>query len=1218
MLKFWNCASAWHYGCFIAVSVLIQNLLMGHTLQILHLEDDPDYARLVESMLHDEGVQSRSKIVSSRAEFQSALEAGGYDLILADYSLPDLTGIEALALSQRICPGTPFLLISGTIAEQAAIESLKGGATDYVLKHWPERLVPAIRRAAREVEDRAQRREIESQLMRKEQYFRNLTENSLDVVSVLNIAGMFTYNSPSLKRVLGFEPADLQGMNAFDFVHPDDLALARESFEFAAQHPDQTITLEFRYRHKDGTWHHLEVAGRSHFSDPDIQGLIINSRDVSDRKKAEDEVRENEQHYRLIFGSNTTPMWVFDQKTLAFLEVNEAAVQQYGYSREEFLKMTVRQLLAEEDSPAMIEYLHNLVAENNPSRLDFAGMWRHRKKDGSLIDVELKWSTISYHGKPASLTMANDITERKRREHRDASLAMLGKDLSSATTPSEAAQIIKTVAGDLFRWDTFTLNIYVAEQDLISPILNMDTDRQGNRYEIPVLYQHHLPSRMARRVMEHGAELILRSDTSSIPDDTKMIGEVTRPSASLLLAPVRNRTKVIGILSVQSYTPKAYNTLDLVTLQTLADHCGGALERIRAEQACRESDQRFKDLFEGSPDAVFVEDFHGVVLDVNPAACKLHNLSREELLGRTVTDLVPEEFREEVARNFKLLADGTNVQVEGFSLTSDGRKVPVEVRSNLIQFAGKPAVLLHVRDVSERKEAEAALRNSESLFHSVWENSADGMCLTDEEGTIVAVNEALCRLTCLSRAELDQKPLRVIYEGLDPAEAARIMSDYRENFRSRRVQKCIERRLTLRSREMVVVEENISFVELPGMSSLRLTAFRDVTAQKRLEDQFRQAQKMEAIGQLAGGVAHDFNNILTVIHGHASLLLESSAQSGPASRSSQQIVQAAERAAGLTRQLLTFSRRQVMQPRRLDMNEVVSNMTKMLSRILGEDIALQLNYSPQPALVQADSGMVEQVLLNLAVNSRDAMPRGGLLTLRISLVTIEADQLAQHPEAQPGRYVCLHAGDSGCGIPRELLPRIFEPFFTTKEVGKGTGLGLATVYGIVKQHQGWIEVESEVGKGTHFQVYLPAAAETVETVGNKAPQQSVRGGSETILVVEDEAPVRELVCNLLASHGYKIFQAESGQQALAVWQKCREQIDLLLTDLVMPDRLNGRELAEKLLSERPGLKVIFSSGYSADVVGKDFVLRDGLNYLQKPYHPRQLALAVRDCLDSAA
>ena len=374
---------------------------------------------------------------------------------------------------------------------------------------------------------------------------------------------------------------------------------------------------------------------------------------------------------------------------------------------------------------------------------------------------------------------------------------------------------------------------------------------------------------------------------------------------------------------------------------------------------------------------------------------------------------------------------------------------------------------------------------------------------------------------------------------------------------------------------------------------------------------------MEAIGQLAGGVAHDFNNILTVIHGHASLLLAGGSLTGVSARSAQQISQAAERAAGLTRQLLAFSRRQVMQPRQLDMNEVVGNMTKMLGRILGEDIALQLHYSPQPALVQADAGMMEQVLLNLAVNSRDAMPKGGVLAIKISALEVDARAAggtlgsAGRPVRVPERHrhrLRHSAGESARASSNRSSP----PRKSAKEPAWVWRRSMASS----NSTRGGLRSRAKSARGRPSKCSCRAAVKPPKPAIEQPAEKAVRGGTETILVVEDEAPVRELVCNVLAGHGYRILQAESGVKALEVWRDSKEQIDLLLTDLVMPDHMNGRELAEKLWAERPRLKVIFTSGYSADVVGKDFVLRRGLNYLQKPYHPHKLALAVRDCLDA--
>lgn len=518
------------------------------------------------------------------------------------------------------------------------------------------------------------------------------------------------------------------------------------------------------------------------------------------------------------------------------------------------------------------------------------------------------------------------------------------------------------------------------------------------------------------------------------------------------------------------------------------------------------------------------------------------------------------------------------------------------------------------RERAQRKHAEAALRSSEQLFHSVWENSVDGMRLTDENGIVVAVNSAFCKWVAMSREELEGRPFTVIYA--DSEKPEQILENYRRNFRDRFVERQVERRLTLRNGRGIVLEESNCFVELRSQTPLLLGLFRDVTPEKRLEEELRQSQKLEGIGQLAGGVAHDFNNILTVIHGHAAMLLSEANLSDPAVASAQQIIAAAERAAGLTRQLLAFSRRQVMQPQLLNMNEVVANMTKMLGRILGEQIALQINYWPQPPMIRADAGMIEQVLLNLAVNARDAMPKGGQLAINISSAEVDANHAANCAEARTGTFVCLSVSDHGYGIPPENLRRIFEPFFTTKEVGKGTGLGLATVYGIVKQHQGWIEVTSELGKGASFRVYLPASAESADSAKDSPMTRAVRGGRETLLIVEDELAVRELVRGSLASLGYKVLQAESGLKALKLWRRNRNKINLLLTDLIMPGRLNGLELAEQMWAERPDLKVIFTSGYGAEVVGKDLAVRRGVQYLQKPYGPQKLALTVRECLDA--
>ncbi len=388
----------------------------------------------------------------------------------------------------------------------------------------------------------------------------------------------------------------------------------------------------------------------------------------------------------------------------------------------------------------------------------------------------------------------------------------------------------------------------------------------------------------------------------------------------------------------------------------------------------------------------------------------------------------------------------------------------------------------------------------------------------------------------------------------------------------------------------------------------------EITERLNLEAQLRHSVKMEAVGQLAAGVAHDFNNILTIIQGHTNLILSTRQADTSLTNPLKQVCLAADRASSLIRQLLMFSRKQVMQPRHLDMAEIITGVTRMLQRVMGEDVAVEVLSAAALPRVYGDAGMIEQVLMNFAVNSRDAMPRGGKFILVTTAQSLDSASSLLNPEARAGDFLCLSVSDTGCGMDGGTLNRIFEPFFTTKEVGKGTGLGLATVYGIVKQHHGWIEVESEVGVGTTFRVFLPVVVKPA-AVAHPFEMAPVQGGCETILVVEDEHALRELVTEILMMFGYKVVSAETGVQALKVWEKHKADIDLLLTDMVMPEGVSGRELAERLLDEDPALKVIYTSGYSPGMAGKDLALLEGFNFLPKPYPPVRLAEMVRECLD---
>jgi PAS domain S-box-containing protein len=826
-------------------------------------------------------------------------------------------------------------------------------------------------------------------------------------------------------------------------------------------------------------------------------------------------------------------------------------------------------------------------------------VWRHRRKNGVEMDMEVIWSPLAFHGKLAALTLATDVTIRRRTAQRNTVFGKLSYNLSAVTTASEAAFFICEAADELFHWDDFALDLYSMERDEVGSLLAITTI-EGRRVEVPASPQPKTANALVQRVITRGAELVSAAETGD-------------KAGTTMLAPIRKGERVIGVLFIQRRQSHSYSERDLEILQTLADQCGGALQRVQVEEELRQSQRRFRELFENSPDAIFVEDLQGKVLDVNRSACNLHGMKRDQLVGsNAIETLVPPDHREAARADFQKLAAGHISWIESESVRADGRAVPVEIRVVRVEYDGAPALLFHVRDITERRAAEMALRSSETLFRSVWENSVDGMRLTDENGALVAVNQAFCRLVGLPHDQLEGRPFTVIYSVTMDWE--KLLRQHCEQFRSEIIREKQEYQLVLHDNRSVVYEITDSYVESGGKPRLLLSLFRDVTSQRRLEEQLRQSQKMEAIGQLAGGIAHDFNNILTIILGHATLL--TMAPIDPkAMVSAQQIKQASERAAGLTRQLLAFGRKQIFNPRPLDLNRIVGKMTDLLARLLGEDITLQINFSSHPAVIEADVSMLEQILLNLSVNSRDAMPRGGQLAIRIGVCDVDLAHTLRIAEARSGKFIRLSHSDTGEGIPPENLTRIFEPFFTTKELGKGTGLGLATVFGIVKQHGGWVEVESEMGKGTTFHIYFPVTNLAVAAPEQVDTQFHARKGTETILVVEDERDLREIVTRTLNLNGYRVFQAVDGQNALQIWDQYKNEIDLLFTDIIMPGGLNGRELADRLWIERPKLKVIFSSGYGADALGKDFKLDPQLNYLQKPYLPQTLSRIIRRCLD---
>jgi PAS domain S-box-containing protein len=486
--------------------------------------------------------------------------------------------------------------------------------------------------------------------------------------------------------------------------------------------------------------------------------------------------------------------------------------------------------------------------------------------------------------------------------------------------------------------------------------------------------------------------------------------------------------------------------------------------------------------------------------------------------------------------------------------------------------------------------------------------------MLDAEGKILFANPFLLRLAGWSSEEVLGKDWFGLF--VPPDQSRDVKQVYDSLIQNTRAPRYENEIITHRGERRQVAWNNLAMKDAASRIIGVASIGEDVTERKQLKGQLRQAQKMEVVGQLAGGVAHDFNNIIAATLMHLGLL-QGNPNISPATKESlRELEEETMRAAGLMRQLLLFSRRQVARVEPLDLNELINGLLKMLRRLLGANIEVKFQPSSEAAWVCADAGMLEQVVLNLCINARDAMPKGGRLTLAATMVEPEARSAQAHPDARPGRFVCMSVTETGCGMDKTVLAKLFELLFTTKEAGKGIGLGLATICGIIKQHEGWTEVDSKVGQGSTFRVYLPVQAKPVSAPGTPNPEE-IKGGSETILLVEDEPSVRRTVALCLRKLGYAVLKAGTALEALKAWEEHHQAIKLLFTDLVLPEEMTGLDLGERLRKEKASLKVVISSGYSEDPATPPLTTGQEITYLAKPYKATALAKAVRRCLDQA-
>jgi len=635
-------------------------------------------------------------------------------------------------------------------------------------------------------------------------------------------------------------------------------------------------------------------------------------------------------------------------------------------------------------------------------------------------------------------------------------------------------------------------------------------------------------------------------------------------------------------------------------------------------------------LLESIPDAIVAVGQDGLILQVNSQTEDLFGYRRNELVGQPIEMLVPERYRREHHRHRQNFAHSPKTRRMGVGLDLFGRRrngseFPVEISLSPVNLDGAAFVLSAIRDISDRKKIEAELRvahkelaektaaeigDYRARLAAIVDSSEDAIIGKDLDGTIISWNKGAELIYGYTAAEVIGKPITILIPKDRPDEIPRILERIRSG-------DSVEHYETVRvTKEGRHLDISVSVSPLRDISGQIVGASaigRDITSQKRTEHQLRQAQKMEAIGRLAGGVAHDFNNILGIINACTEFLRDRIPPGTGPRQYLDNIRSAAERGASLTRQLLIFSRRQAVQPRVLDLNERLKEISKLLRPLMGDDVEVVIQPRSPSALVEADPNQLDQVILNLAVNARDAMAKGGKFILETGPVDLDENFARQHQPMTPGKYVMLAVSDTGTGMDDATVARIFEPFFTTKEAGKGTGLGLATVYGIVKQSGGHVWVYSEPGRGTTFRIYLPAADDKLESAGKPEVEAVVpKAKRATILLAEDDEIMRGLTRQLLEEHGYTVIEAKDGKSAMEI-AASRNDLDLLLTDVVMRG-MNGPELAAQLTKANPALKVVFMSGYTGELIAEREALEQRVTLLEKPFTRTALLTTVHTAL----
>lgn len=940
------------------------------------------------------------------------------------------------------------------------------------------------------------------------------------------------------------------------------IVLSDQLIRHLATNPD-TIT---RWSILKGAFYVSLSAGLIYFL---MERISSANRTLADKVKSQTEaLRKSGDRYWRVLETAREGVWTVDRQGRTEY-VNQALASMLGFRVEEMVGRDLLEYVDPDWQKIAAESFRQQAFSSGSVELKF------RRKDGSEMWASAYRGTLldeigQYDG---AVSRVSDISEQKRVEDE------LRLQATALTAAANAIAVTDLDGKILWTNPAFTRLTGYEPAEVIGQ--NRRILRSGK--QSPAFYRELWSAILDGRVW-HG-EITNRHKDGRLYDE------------EMTIAPVRSPTGAV--------------TRFIVIEQDVT-------ARKQAQEALRRSEELFRCLVENSSDGIMLADVNGRMRYASESACNVIGYSRQELLGRNLFELVHEEELEKVRALFERIGrePGSTLECSSRVRHGDGTWRYCEgTATNRIEDPDVAAVVINFRDNTARKSAEEALGQAEAKYREIFENAVEGMCQITPEGRVLSVNQAFATMF-----------------GFDsPGEAAQHISDisrqvYADAAKREEIGRTLAEGGVVRNFECEASRRDGSRMWL--LANVRAVygadrkilcyegTLQDITERKTLELQLRQAQRLEAVGRLAGGVAHDFNNLLGVIIGYGDILQTQLPSEHPALKSNYEIQKAARRAADLTRQLLAFSRKQILQPQVLNLNALLDELSKMLHRMIGEDVELVFRPGQEVARVKADPGQLEQVVMNLAVNAKDAMPGGGRLLIETVNVEVDEGFAHRHAPMRPGSYVMLSVTDTGCGMDARTLSQIFEPFYTTKEQGKGTGLGLSIVYGIVKQSGGYIWVDSEPNRGSAFRIYLPPTAEAETAVASFVPRPSSIGGTETILVVEDDPSLREMIRMVLTAAGYRILEAPNGAEALSLLRGTSESVQLLMTDIVMPGKMNGWELARSAAASKPAIRKLFMTGFSGELDTFGIAIAPDVMLITKPFSSDLLLRKVRETLDN--